>query len=306
MPSGPFPHDEARRRRHMALAGVLVPAVERVVVRDGRIPAPDVAALVDEYDLAGPEDVMLHALPAAAARADAPISGYCVGAVGLELPGGDLLLGANLEFPGGDLRMTVHAEGAVAVRAFGRGTGVATLAVAQARPCAYCRQVLAEFAWAADLTIIDPGGHRLALADLYPWPFAPDDLGVRGAAPGAIAWPELAVDDPAIPPEVADLLVRTGSRAHAPYSRCPAAVVLRRRDGGLVAGSTIENVAFDPTIGPLQAAIVALRADGDGYAAIESAYLATRTGGAVDEARAALDLLAVVAPGVPLHVTAWS
>ena len=96
----------------------------------------------------------------------------------------------------------MHGEGSVTLLARARGELVATLALAQARPCAHCRQVLAEMdgahgsaAGRTDLRLIDPTGHVLRLADVYPWPFAPGDLGMAGAEPGAIAWPDLALAD---------------------------------------------------------------------------------------------------------------
>ena len=70
-------------------------------------------------------------------------------------------------------------------------------------------------------------------------------------------------------------------------------------------GATIENVAFDPTIGPLQAAIVELLALGQGYAAISSATLATTAGGPVQPAAGIRALLAAIAPDVTLVETTW-
>ena len=76
--------------------------------RDARARAtscPD--AVVDDagrdFGLAGPRDVALLALPAATRLAHPPISGFFVGAVGIEAGSGDLVLGGNLEFPGLDL-----------------------------------------------------------------------------------------------------------------------------------------------------------------------------------------------------------
>src|SRR4029077_6470118 len=125
-----------------------------------------------------------------------------------------------------------------------RGTSVAVLAVGEARPCGHCRQTITEFAGWRDLTLIDPLGHALTMDDLYPWPFVPGDLGEPGIVPGSSPWPSLAIRDERIPPAVAEALVTAGRRAHAPYSRCPAAVALTLADGRIVTGATIENVAF--------------------------------------------------------------
>ena len=142
--------------------------------------------------------------------------------------------------------------------------------------------------------------------DLVPWPFTPRDLGAAGAVPGAVAWPDLRVEDPAVPVDVARALEAAGQRAHAPYSSCPSAAVLRLHDGRLVAGMTIENVAFDPSVGPLTVALVLLRADGDGYADIASAWLAVRAGGPVEDVPSSRALLGAVAPDATLVTTTWT
>lgn len=284
-------------------------AVREALAGGTRLGGAEVTAIVTSLGLPGPEPVALAAVPHAAALADPPISGYRVGVVGLEDGSGDLLLAGNLEFPGADLTRTVHAEGAVATRAFLRGTALTAIALHAARPCAFCRQTLAEFAWAPALRLIDRLGHVRGFEELYPWAFVPGALGVPAAgssAPGDGAWPDLGLDDDRLPRDVAAALLDAGRHAHAPYSGCPAAVVLRTRDGTLVAGRTLESVAFDPTLGPLQTALVALRAGGHGYADLDAAWLASRSGGAVDDVGPTRQLLAAIAPAVPLVTTTWN
>src|SRR5690606_28403960 len=137
----------------------------------------------------------------------------------------------------------------------------------------------------------DPLGHRLTMAQLYPWPFDPDYLGETGAVPDRKLW-TLTADDP--------LLREAGERAHTPYSKCPGAVVLTLRDGSRVRGSAVESVAFNPTMGPLQAALIDLIAHGRSYGDIVSAKLGTVVGGAVDYAASTTELLGKVAPQATL------
>jgi len=257
----------------------------------------EVAALVERFGLRDVEELMLLALPAARDIARPPISGFFVGAVGLEAETGNLVLGGNVEFPGTHLGFTVHGEGFVLARAFSRGTTIARLAIGEAHPCAHCRQFLSEFAATRDMVLIDPLGHRLSMAELYPWPFDPDYLGETGAVPGRKAW-SLAAGD--------TRLRAAGERAHAPYSKCPAAVVLTLADGSELSGSAIESVAFNPSMGPLQAALIELIAHGRSYDEIAAARLGTVTGGAVDFAASTRELLARVAPAVKLEVVAWT
>lgn len=263
----------------------------------GVLERPDVDRLVAEFNLTGVEDLMLLALSAAREIAHPPISDFHVGAVGLETETGNLVLGGNVEFPGTHLGYTVHGEGFVFTRAFSRGTSIRTIAIGEAHPCAHCRQYLSEFAATRYLTLIDPLGHRLTMAQLYPWPFDPDYLGETGAVPGKKLW-TLAADDP--------VLREAGERAHTPYSKCPGAVVLTLTDGSKVCGSAIESVAFNPTMGPLQAALIDLIAHGRSYGDIVSAKLGTVCGGHVDYSMSVDELLGGVAPHATLEVINWA
>lgn len=190
----------------------------------------------------------------------------------------------------------MHGEGFVFTRAFSRGTTISTIAIGEAHPCAHCRQYLSEFAATRHLTLIDPLGHRLTMAQLYPWPFDPDYLGETGAVPGKTLW-SLTCDDP--------LLRETGERAHTPYSRCPGAIVLTLADGNRLRGAAIESVAFNPTMGPLQAALIDLLAHGRRYDEIVAARLGTVHGGAVDYERSVRELLHAIAPNAQLEVIHW-
>ena len=272
----------------------------------GVLLAEQAAALVAEFALDGVEDLMLLALPAAQRLAQPPISSFFVGAVGRERETGHLVLGGNLEFPGTQLGTTVHGEGFVLTRAAARGTSIVTLAIGEAHPCAHCRQYLSEFAPTRDMVLIDPLGHRLTMAELYPWPFDPGYLGEVGFVPGAVGRPELELGANALEPALAAALREAGRRAHAPYSKCPGAVLLVLRDGSVVSGFSVESVAFNPTMGPLQAALIHLAAHGRGREAIAAAVLATSVGGAVDYSRSTRELLDSVAPGVPLTIVGWA
>lgn len=270
----------------------------RGLMREGVLSAADAAALAGRFGLSGVTDLMLLLLPVARALARPPISQFFVGAVGLEEPGGSLIFGRNVEFPGTHLGFTLHGEGFLATRAFHRGTRLTVIALGEAHPCAHCRQFLSEFAGSADLTLIDPAGHRLTLSQLYPWPFDPAYLGQDGAVAGREAWPTLTA------PGMDPALLAAGRAAHAPYSHCPAAVLLTMKDGARVTGRVMESVAFNPTIGPLQAAVVEALARGYDYGDIAAATLG-QTKGAVDFAASTAELLSRIAPGASLNVQEW-
>lgn len=272
---------------------------------DGSVLAASIAAeLVSEFRLHSIRDLMCLLLDAAKDIASPSISDFHVGAVGLETETGNLILGGNVEFPGTHLGFTLHGEGFVFTRAMSRGTNVSVVAIGEAHPCAHCRQCLAEYAQSDTLELIDPLGHTLTLAQLYPWPFDPDYLGESGAVPGRELWPALKFDEDVLP--MTDALLAIGRRSHSPYSKCPGAVLLHLKDGNTVSGLAIESVAFNPTIHPIQAAMVDLIAHGYTYADIKAATLGTVLDGDVDYSASTRELLARVAPEAPLQILGWT
>jgi cytidine deaminase len=306
----PFPTDPTRAAAHQARSAD-APAI-RAAALDGLgaatghvVPAARAAEVIERFGLTDVEALMLLLLDDARTLADPPISGYWVGIVGLEQDTGDLVLGGNLEFPGTHLGTTVHGEGFVMTRAYQRGTSIATLALNRAHPCAHCRQYISEFAASAGLTLIDTLGHRLSLADIYPWPFAPSALGEMGAVPGIDHNPNLDVTGVDLRDDVHAALVDAGRRAWTPYSGCPSAVVLEMSDDTSWSGAAVESVAFNPTMPPLQSALIAARAHGYAWSDIRAAWLGTTLGGDVDMSRPTVDLLAVIAPDAVLTVVDW-
>lgn len=308
MSLNPFRADASIRDRIASLEATIGEALAADIAaaaRDALLPREAADGLIAKYKLSGIEELMVLALPVARRLAIPPISSFFVGAVGLERETGNLLFGGNLEFPASHLAYTVHGEGFLFARAFHRGTSIAIMATGEAHPCAHCRQFLSEFAATRDMVLIDRLGHRLKMAELYPWPFDPAYLGETGALPGTINWPDLELGANELPSLVAEALQDAGRRAWSPYSKCPGAVVLSLTDGTLVSGSGIESVAFNPTMTPLQAALIELFARGRAYGDIAAAALGTVAGGSVDYSRATTELLAAVSPSAHLTIIGW-
>ncbi len=317
MSKNPYKADLSLKSRHEAFEATVGAEVRAEIVAaasrtgdrladnlGGILPADDLARVMDRYGLAEVDDVMLLGLDAARTIACPSISGFRVGAIGLEAETGNLLLGGNVEFPKTHLGYTLHGETFILTRAFSRGTTIRRIALGEAHPCAHCRQYLSEFAPGPELELIDPLGHRLTLEQLYPWPFDSRYLGHSGISPGAGCFPGLAPRADATS-TVMDVLLAAGRRAHAPYSKCPGAVVLEMADGGLIAGTSIENVAFNPTMGPLLAAFIDLIAHGYSFGDIVRATLGTVAEGAVDYSSSTRELLGAVAPGAVLDIIDW-
>jgi cytidine deaminase len=252
------------------------------------------------------EELMVLGRPVAEGYSRPPISDFHVGCVGLEAGTGNLIFGGNLEFVGAHIGNTVHGEGFVFARAFSRGTAVETICLGQAHPCAHCRQFLSEFAATSRLTLIDPLGHRLTMAQLYPWPFDPGYLGERGIVAGQIRHPDLKLEPADVAPNVAARLTELGRRSYTPYGKAPAAIALTLSEGTVIGGAAIESVSFNPTMSPLQAAMIDLFAHGYAAGDIAAAAIATARDAQVDYARHAADALAIIAPGVTPKMLWWA
>jgi cytidine deaminase len=256
----------------------------------GHIPARHAAALAAD---AGIAEVMLDLIGLAAEWARPEISAYRVGAVG-EGQSGALYLGANLEFSGASLAQTVHAEQAVVANAAAHGeAGLVRLAVS-APPCGHCRQFLYELASASRLEILLDGRAPAGIADFLPGAFGPADLGVAGGMLDP-AGHGLAGDaaDP-----LAQAAAAAANRSYAPYSKAYGGAAIRTRDGRTFSGPYLENAAFNPSLSPLQAALVQAVFGGCAAADIESVAIAQPERGQVDHHRAGAALLALIAPGV--------
>jgi cytidine deaminase len=245
------------------------------------------------------EQLLLDLIPQAQKLAVPPISNFFVGVAALGDKGG-IALGANFEFAGQALSYTVHAEQAAITNAMAHGeTGIRMLAVSAA-PCGYCRQFLNELSTAATLQILLPNQPATPLSSLLPSAFGPQDLGVRAALMSP-QWHGLALssDEP-----VLQAALKAANASYAPYSSGYAGVALATRDGVIFTGQVAENAAFNPSMSPLEQAIVNLVIGGGRtYADITDAVLVEVANSKSSQADATRAVLAAVTT-VPLRVFA--
>ena len=264
------------------------------------------------------DELVLELLPWATAYARPPISNFRVGAIALGHSGA-LYAGANLEFPGESLSFSVHAEQAAVYNAWVHREAGVMLIASTAAPCGYCRQFLNELATASELRVLVPGRPPATLAALLPEAFGPRDLGKGGGlmqpstrsltladSPEHPVTTAAPADDSADP--VATAALAAASAAYAPYSGTYAGVGLRTADGAIYEGRYAENAAFNPSLSPLQGALIALTLAGGSYAAIQDAVLVEaseptpgRLQPSASQRATVAALLAAVAPGVPLR-----
>jgi cytidine deaminase len=179
-------------------------------------------------------------------------------------------------------------------------------------PCGHCRQFMNEVAAAPALQLV-VGDGRWALADLLPVAFGPKDIPGGYAIGERPPLPPLLVQqlDSAADPDLVAAAAEAARRSHAPHTGRRAGAALAADVGGrrvYVAGAYLENAAYNPSLPPLQAALVAWVAEfGDRpFADILAAVVVEElpAAGAVtfSHAPAAASLLLALAPQATVTV----
>ncbi|PIN25134.1 Cytidine deaminase [Handroanthus impetiginosus] len=97
--------------------------------------------------------------------------------------------------------------------------------------------------------------------------------------------------------------LEAANNSHAPYSGCPSGVALMDCEGKVYGGSYVESAAYNPSLGPLQAALVAYVARGGGdYERIVSAVLVEKEVAKVKQEDTVRLLLKAVSPKCEFRV----
>jgi cytidine deaminase len=237
------------------------------------------------------DELMLALIPEAQKFALPAISKFFVGAVALGTSG-SLYFGANYEFVGEALSFTVHGEQAATANAIAHGeVGMQMLAVSAA-PCGYCRQFLYELTTASTLLVLLPKTPPAFLTSLIPDAFGPADLNVTAAlmSPQSHGLTVSGAHDP-----VVQAALEAANASYAPYTFDYAGVALKSRDGSIFTGSVAENAAFNPSMSPLEAAVVSLViSGGKSYGDIVDAVLVEMAGSKASQAAATRAVLEAI------------
>lgn len=262
----------------------------------GFLPQPVVAQLLQDAGYSVPE-LMLALGTFAGWYAYAPISSFHVGAVSYG-GSGAMYFGANLEFEGQALSFCTHAEqGAIANAKYHGETSVQALAISAA-PCGYCRQFLYELRVGAGLRIYLKG-QNTTLGDLLPAPFGPAELGNRCRLLDPQDHQLTLARGPQDP--VTRAALAAANTCYAPYTRDYAGVALQTPGGAIYSGGCEENVAYNPSLSPMEAALVALTMGGSMPSAITRAVL-VETPSLSNQQAASRAVLAALAPSITLEV----
>jgi len=233
---------------------------------------------------------MLERIAEAQKYARPALTHFRVGAV-VRGTSGQLYLGVNLEFPGASLGQTVHAEQAALANAFMHDEpGIAAIAVS-APPCGHCRQFLYEFSAGREIEILLPDQMPMPLSSLLPHPFGPLDLKVKQ---DPLSQPRVKPQD--IEGDPARSARYAAARAYAPYTNSRSGVAIRSRSSNIYLGSYIENAAFNPSLPPLQTALVGMALANEAFGDIVEVVLAEASNNSISQLSATKALLAVIAP----------
>ena len=260
-----------------------------------RIEANELAMLAEQTGL-DQTALLAGCLGWAQRWAIAPVSKFEVGAAALA-ESGVLYLGANLEFCGVPLSHTVHAEQSAIAHAWSCGETTLQVIATSAAPCGFCRQFMLELPEPRPLLVLADHG-AIALAELLPWAFGPTQLGrtaqLMRAGPHGLALVSLS-EDP-----LAALALAAADRSSAPYSGAFSGVAVESAGGLRFAGAVAESAAYNPTLAPMQAALIAAHHGGVLLERIERAVLVELDSRQVSQHEAARATLACVAPQASL------
>lgn len=244
------------------------------------------------------------------------ISKFHVGVVALG-SSGRIFMGGNIEFPGVPLHHSIHAEQFLVTNLALNAEPHLNCFAVSAAPCGHCRQFLQEIRNANDIKLFilppdyttdnvsDCESKYRPLPHVLPDRFGPDDL-LEKDVPLLLETRHHGLSftghhQNICNAQIADSLklaaLGAANKSHAPYSKCPSGVALMDSDGKVYKGSYKESAAYNPSLGPLQAALVAyIAAGGSGYERIVAAVLVEKEDAVVKQEPTARLLLEAISP----------
>ena len=244
--------------------------LQTIPLQAGRLFAQQSADLIKILGIDA-EALMVRLLPLATLYAVAPVSKFRVGAVAMAGEQGtedhvgpfDLFLGANMDFVHQPLNQTIHAEQSATLNAWHQGARYLQAIATSEAPCGHCRQFLYEFENNAEMMVITPDRKNHAyrttlLSDLLPEAFGPLDLGnSSGLMSPAPQRPKLRLKAATKDRTISKALA-AAEKSYAPYTFNFAGCALETRTGNIFSGRYAESAAYNPSMTPLQSAILCM------------------------------------------------
>jgi len=224
-------------------------------------------------------------VPLAQSYSHAPISNFHVGAVALS-GSGAIYLGANIEFKGHSLGQTIHAEQCAITNAWNHDElNLKALAIS-AVPCGHCRQFINELSQASDIEVLLPEKKPLKFSQLLPLSFGPTDLGVNDRLMQSQANPISLIGSD----DVAQAAIDAARASYSPYSDSPSGVAIATTTATYT-GRYAENCAYNPSLSPLQGALINLHLAGDKFEHIKRVVLVEKTAPQVSQQQSTTALI---------------
>ncbi|ELA9289852.1 cytidine deaminase [Vibrio parahaemolyticus] len=241
------------------------------------------------------KELRVALLSFAAAYSYAPISEFYVGAIVRGLSG-RLYFGANMEFFGVQLGQTVHAEQSAISHAWMKGEhGVKDITI-NFSPCGHCRQFMNELSTAKELKVQLPERDEKSLHEYLPEAFGPADLGIESGLMAEVKHQFVCDDEDALIQQAVEAM----NMSHAPYTNNLSGLALELANGRVFKGAYAENAAFNPSLPPLQVALIQVLLAGETFDSIKAAALVENSKGKISHLADTQSTLEALNPDIPI------
>ncbi|EIZ9930185.1 cytidine deaminase [Vibrio parahaemolyticus] len=241
------------------------------------------------------KELRVALLPFAAAYSYAPISEFYVGAIVRGLSG-RLYFGANMEFFGVQLGQTVHAEQSAISHAWMKGEhGVKDITI-NFSPCGHCRQFMNELSTAKELKVQLPERDEKSLHEYLPEAFGPADLGIESGLMTEVKHQFVCDDEDALIQQAVEAM----NMSHAPYTNNLSGLALELANGRVFKGAYAENAAFNPSLPPLQVALIQVLLAGETFDSIKATALVENSEGKISHLADTQSTLEALNPDIPV------
>ncbi|CAF1084801.1 unnamed protein product [Didymodactylos carnosus] len=259
----------------------------------------EVNTLTTKYGIST-EQLIIELIDVVKVRAKCVTSKCYVGAIGVGRQTKNFYFGVNLEFSGQTLAQSVHAEQFLIALAHCKGEeGIELISVSHF-PCGHCRQFLNELYQSDKIKILLPNEQlQYSLSDLLPYAF---NLGtgylLSFSSVNKLKLKIESTEDPLV-----HCAFKFALNSYAPYSNSPSSVGIQLDTGEMFAGAYLESVAYNPSLPPLQVALVHLIANGKEYEQIKRVILLELESsyGCPSQFYSTFALLRSIAPNVTLE-----
>ncbi len=218
---------------------------------EGFLDADIVEQLKDNFSFSTKE-LLVQILPAAEHFVRAPISNFRVGSL-VYADSGNVYFGANIELENCPLHTTIHSEQSAIINAMLHKERKLTALATTVTPCGHCRQFINELNTADDIRIILCNGDETNLDDFLPNRFGPKNLGNNKMLMDKY-YQELEIDF--VPSLLESEALEQAKLSYSPYTYTFSGAAIKLKNGEIFQGTYIENAAFNPSVNPMNAAIV--------------------------------------------------